>query len=79
MNGPKKIMGSIFIMIAVERITAVSVLMFTYQTNANTTTELPNMEAAWLLQRTKNFFSVASPSLVQANHIQKAAQVSRVY
>jgi len=53
-------MGSIFIMIAVERITAVSVLMFTYQTSANTTTELPNMEAAWLDQSTKNFFKSTS-------------------
>jgi hypothetical protein len=61
MNGPRKIMGRKFTSMAVERIVAEPVSLARYQARANPTTELPNMEAAWLLQRTKNFFKTISP------------------
>jgi hypothetical protein len=58
----------------VERSVAEPVSSATYQPRANPTTELPNIEAAWLLQRMKNFFSEVSPSLIKVSPIRKAAQ-----
>ena len=58
MNGPRNAMGITFIIIAMERMVAEPVSLARYQASANPTMELPIWDAAWLDQRTKNFFNL---------------------
>jgi hypothetical protein len=50
--------GMILTIIATASTVAEPVSLARYQARAKPTTEVPNIEAAWLLQRTKNFFNV---------------------
>src|SRR3972149_5754200 len=67
-KGPRATPGSMLTSIAVERIVAEPVSRARYQASVNPTMVLPNMEAAWLDQRTKNFFNKSTPSYMKGNY-----------
>ena len=60
-KGPRITAGIRLTIIAVASIVAEPVCLAIYQASANPTTVLPNMEAAWLAQMTKNFLIAVIP------------------